>query len=48
MPDHDSVIRSIYGAWRLALLDPSGLNWFDVSIEGFWRSFFAAAIVAPF
>ncbi len=48
MPDRDSVIRSIYGAWRLALLDPSGLNWFDVSIEGFWRSFFAAAIVAPF
>jgi hypothetical protein len=48
MPNRDSVIRSIYGAWRLAVLDPSGMAWFDLSIKGFWRSFFAAVIVAPF
>lgn len=41
------VVRSLYGAWRLACRDPLGLQLFDTSIEGFWRSFYAALIAAP-
>lgn len=41
------VVYSLYGAWRLARLDRGGMAQFDTSLEGFWRSFFAAAIVAP-
>jgi hypothetical protein len=37
----------VYGAYRLALLDRLGLHYFDATVEGFWRSFYAAAIVAP-
>jgi hypothetical protein len=47
MPDREEVVHSLYGAWRLAFLDPSGLAFFNFSIEGFWRSFFAAVLVAP-
>jgi hypothetical protein len=39
--------RSIFGAWILARLNPSGLNFFDDTVDGFWRSFWAAAIVLP-
>jgi hypothetical protein len=41
------VTYSVYGAWRLARLDRSGIQHFDTSLEGYWRSFFAAAIIAP-
>jgi hypothetical protein len=37
----------MYGAWRLAHLDRTAMVWFDRSIDGFWRSFWAAAIVYP-
>ena len=37
----------LFGAWRLAHLDPSGLQYFDRTEHGFWRSFWAAAVVAP-
>ncbi len=47
MPDLAYVTRSVYGAWRLALLDPDGMRFFELSIPGFWRSFFAAVVVAP-
>ena len=39
---------SIYGAYRLARLDAAGMSYFDTSVAGFWRSFFAAVIIAPF
>ncbi len=48
MPDAAYVVRATYGAWRLARLDPAGMLLFDLTIEGFWRSFFAAVVVAPF
>jgi hypothetical protein len=41
------VVASLYGAWRLARLDRSGVGYFDATPEGFWRSFFAALIAAP-
>ena len=47
MPSLAEVARAIYGAWRLMLFDAGGMRHFDLSIDGFWRSFFAAVVVAP-
>ena len=47
MPDRREVFESLYGAWRLAFLDQSGMKHFNLSFEGFWRSFFAAVLIAP-
>ena len=41
------IARAIQGCWRLARLDPSGMDFFDKTIDGFWRSFWVAALVAP-
>ncbi|MCP4329899.1 MAG: hypothetical protein GY791_15845 [Alphaproteobacteria bacterium] len=41
------LAQAIQGTWRLARLDPGGMALFDISVEGFWRSFWAAALVAP-
>jgi len=41
------VVLSLFGAYRLARFDAGGADYFDKSLDGFWRSFFAAAIVAP-
>ena len=38
---------ALSGALRLARMDPGGLGHFDTSIAGFWRSFYAAVVVAP-
>ncbi len=47
MPDRREVFASLYGAWRLAFLDQSGMRHFNLTVDGFWRSFFAAVLVAP-
>jgi hypothetical protein len=47
MPSAREVGAALYGAWRLMRFDAGGMAWFDVSITGFWRSFFAAVLVAP-
>ncbi len=39
---------ALAGAAKLARFDASGVSHFDISIAGFWRSFWAAVIVAPF
>ncbi len=41
------IVRSVAGVWRLARRDPTGFAMLDDSMRGFWRSFWAAAIVAP-
>lgn len=41
------IARALQGCWRLARLDPTGMDFFDKTIEGFWRSFWVAALVAP-
>jgi hypothetical protein len=41
------VQLAVGGALRLACGDRRGLGFFDVSIDGFWRSFRAAAISYP-
>ncbi len=47
MPDRAEVQRSLYGVYRLALLDPQGFGYLNLSVEGFWNSFFAAILAAP-
>ena len=47
VPSLREVSHGMYGAWRFARLDPAAMAWFDRSIDGVWRSFFAAAIVYP-
>ncbi len=48
MPILRDVVAAMYGAWRLMRFDAGGMAWFDLSIPGFWRSFFAAVVAAPF
>jgi hypothetical protein len=43
----EEAVRSIRAVLRLARRDESALGDFNVSLEGFWRSFCAAWIVAP-
>jgi hypothetical protein len=42
------IARSTIGALRIALLDPDAPRWFNLTLEGFWRSFLAPAMLAPF
>lgn len=39
--------NAVAGALRLARFDPHAFNDFNRTLEGFWRSFFAAVIVGP-
>ena len=41
------ISAALTGAWRLLFLDKRGLQYFDASEDGFWKSFFAAALVLP-
>jgi hypothetical protein len=47
MPTAQEIRSSLRGAFRLFLFDPQGVASFNVSIEGFWHSFFAAVLIAP-
>ncbi len=48
MPGYREISRALTGAWLLWRGDPSAMSWFELTVEGFWRSFFAAVLVAPF
>jgi hypothetical protein len=48
LPPGRSVVKALYGAYRLANYDTNGLKYFNVSTKGFWHSFSAAGIIAPF
>ncbi len=39
--------NGMYGAYRLARGDTGGMAYFNTTVEGFWRSFYAAGLVAP-
>lgn len=43
----NEATASLLGAYRLAHFDPRGMSCFNTSVEGVWRSFLAAVIVAP-
>ncbi len=47
IPSTREIVYGLYGAWRLARLDRGGMSYFDASTEGFWKSFFGAALVLP-
>lgn len=47
MPTLSEVSHALYGAYRLAHFDRSGLAFFDPTIEGCRRSFAAALFVYP-
>jgi hypothetical protein len=47
MPTASEIAQALYGTWRLALLDRRGMQCFDLSHHGLWRSFWAAALVYP-
>lgn len=41
------ILSSIAGAWRLIRFDSDALEGFNLTFQGFWRSFLAAPLVAP-
>lgn len=41
------ILRALYGAWRLLLLDPHGLAAFDATPRGALKSFWAMLVVLP-
>ncbi|MBB5753157.1 hypothetical protein [Prosthecomicrobium pneumaticum] len=43
----EATARALAGAWRIFLGDRAALSAFDVSAEGFWRSFGAVLFTAP-
>lgn len=47
IPSLREIVASLYGSWRLAHFDRTGIAYFDKTVEGFWRSFFAAILVVP-
>ena len=48
MLTYTDIRNAMTGSFRLAKRDPSGLAFFDVGIEGFWRSFLVIVPIAPF
>lgn len=47
MIDSREVAGALHGIWRLAHLDDNAFNNFNATEQGFWRSFFAAVLIAP-
>jgi hypothetical protein len=47
MLGRDEIVRSLSAAWDLFLDRPGAMRGFDVSVDGFWRSFAAVVLVAP-
>jgi hypothetical protein len=47
LPNTTEISAALHGAVRLARLDAGGLDLFDRTLDGFWRSFFAAILIAP-
>jgi hypothetical protein len=43
----EEMRRGVRGAWLLLRRDPGWAAWFNVSVQGFWRSFFAAIVLLP-
>ena len=39
--------QALEGAWSIARRDPDAMSRFDLTVDGFWASFFAAVVAAP-
>lgn len=47
MPDRDEIVQSLTGAWRIFLERPDAMRFFNVGLDGFWRSFYAVVLILP-
>ncbi len=47
IPTLTELVSSVQGAWRLMLWDRDGLARFDMTIDGFWRSFYGPLAALP-
>ena len=41
------ISQALYGAWRLFLRDPVGIQFFDDDVPAFWKSFWCAVVILP-
>jgi hypothetical protein len=48
MADRPSIRENLAGAWMVMNGNPAGLARLDVSVNGFWRSFAAIFLLAPY
>jgi len=48
IPSIRDISNGVTGAWRLAVGDPDAFASFDMSMSGFWKSFWAIFLAAPF
>ncbi len=46
-PSSTEVGTALYGAWRLMRFDSKAVSYFDKSVDGFWKSFYAAIFWVP-
>lgn len=46
-PSSGEVATALYGAWRLMRFDSKAMSYFDKSVDGFWKSFYAAVFWIP-
>ena len=47
LPTISQIAMALHGVWLIACRKPISKVHFDVSVEGFWKSLFAAALVLP-
>lgn len=43
----DEISRSLFALWRILKFDPAGPSYFNLTADGFWRSFAAPIVVIP-
>ncbi len=48
MVDRPSIRENLAGAWMVMNGNPAGLARLDISVNGFWRSFAAIFLLAPY
>ena len=48
IPTIQYISNGVAGAWRLAIGDPDAFDSFDLSMSGFWKSFWVILLAAPF
>src|SRR6185312_13153554 len=47
MPSAEEIQQYLHGAWRMMLGKADGLRELDISVDGFWNSFFAIVVALP-
>ena len=41
------ILKSMSGTLKLLQMKPQSMEYFDLSLDGFWKSFWALAVMAP-